>query len=77
MAKKNVNTKSKSKSTVKCQCSTCGQVANAQEGSGHFYCKGIHQDIIDRMPAKFKGITNPSKKGTWVKHVEPQKEAAA
>jgi hypothetical protein len=75
MAKKGQHTKSKS--TVKCQCSTCGQVAHAQEGSEHFYCKGIHGDIIARMPPQFKDITNPSKKGKWVLHVEPQKDVAA
>lgn len=67
MAKKNQNTKSKS--VVKCQCNTCGQIANAQEGTTHFYCKGIHQNILSRMPDNFKNLTNPIKaaKSKWVK----------
>lgn len=75
MAKKGQNTKSRT--TSKCQCSTCGQVANAQEGTEHFFCRGIHQDIIARLPDSFKDITNPSKKGKWVKYVAPVKENAA
>lgn len=74
MAKKGQNTKSKV--TVKCQCSTCGQVANAQENTPHNYCKGIHQDILARMPVAFKDLTNPQRKGKWVRFVESKKEAA-
>lgn len=67
--------KTKSCVTVKCQCNTCGQIANAQEGTVHFYCKGIHQDILARMPPKFKGMTNPTKaaRSKWLAYVEPVK----
>lgn len=75
MAKKNQNTKSRS--TVKCQCSTCGQVANAQEGTPHHFCRGFHLDIIARMPPAFKDICNPSRKGKWVKFQEPAQAASA
>lgn len=77
MAKKNQNTKSRT--TKKCQCSVCGQIANAQEGTVHFYCKGIHLDILSRMPDNFKNLTNPGKaaKSKWLPYAEPKKEAAA
>lgn len=77
MAKKNQNTKSKS--TVKCKCDTCGQIANAQEGTVHFYCKGINLEILSRMPDKFKGLTNPGKaaKSKWLRYEEPAKAAVA
>lgn len=67
--------KTKSKSTVKCQCNTCGQIANAQEGTVHFYCKGIHQDILARMPDAYKKMTNPTKaaRSKWLAYVEPAK----
>ncbi len=75
MAKKGQNTKSKM--TVKCQCSTCGQVANAQENTPHNFCKGIRLDILARMPPAFQSLTNPTKKGTWRKYQEPAKVEAA
>ena len=73
MAKKAQNTKSRT--TKKCQCDTCGQVSNAQEGMVHFYCKGIHADIIARLPAGFQKMTNPTKaaRSKWVLFIEPAK----
>jgi len=60
MAKKNVVTKRVV--TKACRCSTCGQTANAVEGSVHFYCSGFSFEI----PAALKGrMSNPSKKGVW------------
>jgi hypothetical protein len=73
MAKKS----KKSKVTVKCQCSTCGQVAHAQENTTHNFCKGIRLDILARMPAQFQNLTNPNRKGTWLRYVEPAKVEAA
>jgi hypothetical protein len=29
------------------------------------------------MPAQFKDITNPNRKGTWLRYVEPTKVEAA
>lgn len=77
MAKKNQNTKSRT--TKKCQCSICGQISNAVEGTVHFYCKGIHHEILARMPDKFKGMTNPKRaaQSRWVAYVAPVVEAAA
>jgi len=60
------NKKTKSKIMARCECSRCGQVATAQPNTGHFSCVGIHKDIIARLPSNLKGLTNPSKKGTWV-----------
>lgn len=61
MAKKS----KKSKVVVKCECSTCGQVANAQADTPHNFCKGIRLDMLARMPAQFKDLTNPNRKGIW------------
>jgi len=58
MAKKGQTTKVVT--VVKCACSTCGQIANAREGSEHFSCTGFSV----KMPL---GIKNPSRKGMWVK----------
>lgn len=72
MAKKSKSTKSKS--TVKCQCSRCEQVAFAQEGTVHYYCQGIDPKILAMLPPALKGITNPTRKGTWKIYVAPLKE---
>jgi hypothetical protein len=61
---------------VKCQCSTCEQVAFVEAGKPHVYCKGLPQRIIDKMPATMRGITNPNRKGTWVEFVSPKEQAA-
>lgn len=68
---KNKNTKSKT--SVQCKCSRCDQVATAQEGTIHHYCKGIHPRILASFPEPFKGMTNPTKKGTWQKYIAPPK----
>lgn len=77
MAKKNQNTKART--TKKCQCSICGQVSNAVEGTRHFYCKGIPADMLARLPDKFKGMTNPTRaaKSMWVEWVAPKLEEVA
>lgn len=67
------NKKTKSKVAVKCQCSRCDQIAHAQEGTVHHYCKGIHPSIIAMLPNSMKDLTNPTKKGTWKVFVEPVK----
>ena len=80
MAKKNQNTKSRS--VEKCECSTCGQVANARPDTPHQFCKGIKLSIIAQLPAGFKDITNPNRKGTWrvfvqLPKVQVQEEVSA
>ena len=67
------NKHTKSKVTVKCQCSRCDQIATAQEGTIHHYCKGIHPKILAMLPESFKDMTNPTRKGTWKAYVEPVK----
>lgn len=71
--------KTKARNVVKCRCDTCGQIANASEGTVHFYCKGIHQDIIARLPSGFQKMTNPTKaaRSKWVLYVEPAKSETA
>lgn len=71
------NKKTKSKPAVKCKCSRCDQIANAQEGSLHHYCKGIHPKIIAMLPASMKDLTNPTRKGKWEKYEEPKSEEPA
>lgn len=77
MAKKNQNTKSRL--VVKCKCNICGQIANAQSGTAHIYCKGMPLDMLARMPDKFKNITNPQRAALakWELYVAPipQEEA--
>ena len=77
MAKKNQVTKART--TKKCQCSICGQVSNAVEGTRHFYCKGLPLDMLARMPDKFRNMTNPirAEKSMWVEYVAPVKENVA
>lgn len=77
MAKKNQTTKSRT--TKKCQCNVCGQIANAQEGEVHFFCKGVHPDMVARLPDRFKGMTNPTRaaRSQWVAYVAPAKVEAA
>jgi len=58
--------KTKVKTCVKCQCSTCKQVANARVNTPHFSCKGIDLSIIAQLPAKYKGLINPYRLGTWL-----------
>jgi hypothetical protein len=74
MAKKNQQTKDRS--CVKCECSTCGQVSNARPDSPHQFCKGIKLSIIAQLPAGFKDITNPNRKGTWRPYVAPVVQSA-
>jgi len=73
MAKKNIRTK-KTK-TIKCQCSRCEQISNAVEGTEHFGCKGISPAIVRMLPLAFKGLTNPTRKGSWKAYQEPVKPA--
>lgn len=77
MAKKNQNTKART--TKKCQCSICGQIANAQANTPHVFCKGINLEILSRMPGRFRSMTNPQRaaKAVWLEYVEPAKETAA
>jgi len=60
--------KTKVKTCVKCQCSICGQVASAQPNTHHVFCTGMSLSVIAQLPAKFKGMTNPSRKekAMWV-----------
>lgn len=47
---------------VACECNKCGEKANAQLGTEHFYCKGIKLPPGKRLPANLKFPT----KGSWV-----------
>lgn len=69
MSKKKIKTKP----TIKCMCTRCDQVAFAQEGTTHQYCRGIHPNIVAMLPDSMKDLTNPTKKGTWAQWVEPKK----
>jgi hypothetical protein len=75
MAKKNQNTKNRT--TKKCQCSICGQIANATVGTAHFYCKGLPLDMLARMPGKLRNMTNPlrAEKAKWEEWIPPVKES--
>jgi hypothetical protein len=53
------------KIVVKCQCSVCEQVAFVEPGKAHHFCRGIEQSIVDKLPAQFKDLTNPKRKGVW------------
>lgn len=59
---------------VKCECSTCGQVAHVEANKPHAFCKGIRLSILERMPAMFRDLTNPNKKGKWVPIPPPKQE---
>lgn len=51
---------------VKCQCTTCKQVAHVQAGTQHFYCNGIK--VEKPMPTHlYNRIKHPdeSRKGKW------------
>lgn len=49
---------------VKCECSVCGQVANAQPNTEHHYCRGIR--LVGPLPGLFSGLRKPDNKGTWL-----------
>jgi hypothetical protein len=70
MAKKNQITKSRT--TKKCRCNVCNQVANAQVGTSHVFCKGMSLDILSRLPNGFRNMTNPiqAAKAVWVSFEE-------
>lgn len=61
--------KSPAKVLSACVCSVCGQTANAQVGTTHFFCIGIKLAPGKRMPTNLK-FPN---KGTWV--IPASKEA--
>lgn len=63
--------KTKSREVVKCICSTCRQIANAQPNSAHQFCQGIDKDIIARFPGKLRNLKNPNRMGTWTPIEEP------
>jgi len=62
---------------VKCECSTCGQVSFVEANKPHAFCKGIHLGILERMPAQFRDLTNPKRKGSWIPIPPKQEEVSA
>jgi hypothetical protein len=48
---------------VKCECSTCKQVAIVEPGKVHHYCHGL-KGIVKPLPDMFKDLKGPHK-GTW------------
>lgn len=62
---------------VKCQCSTCEQIAFVEPGKPHVFCKGIRMSIIAMLPASFKDLTNPTRKGYWREWVAPVLQSAS
>ncbi len=65
MAKK--GQKTKVCTLAACVCSRCGQRANAQPGTGHFFCSGMSAEYLANLHPSMRGkITNPKRKGSWV-----------
>lgn len=56
---------------VKCQCTTCNQVAYVEEGTVHYHCNGIK--LVKPLPAMFRDLKHPDpkRKGVWALYVEP------
>lgn len=48
---------------VKCECSTCGQIAHVVPGTLHHYCRGMR--LVGPLPGLFSGLSKPDNKGTW------------
>lgn len=51
---------------VKCACSVCGQVSNAQADSTHFGCVGVGQEFFAANPRLKGRFSRPMGKGVWV-----------
>jgi hypothetical protein len=60
------------KVVVKCECSSCGQVASVEPNKEHAFCRGFK--IVKPLPAMFSDLKNPKRMGKWVPYVEPKKD---